>query len=141
MWICAFLWFGFRTQRYLFARCTWRAFLLSTRLLTATDIVYSRNIVFPVSSFIIYIYIYTYHHHTPYYYMMMRPLLFQTSDGSETVLWLFKYVCILMKSNNKTGTPECWKQGEFTTAALRVIYTSTHHSITEIPSRCKYEYI
>lgn len=72
MWICAFLWFGFHAQRYLFARCTWREFLLSTRLLTATDIIV--GILFSPARPVRDTHIYT------IYYYTTCTLIFQTSD-------------------------------------------------------------
>jgi len=120
MWICAFLWFGFHAQRYLFTLCTWRAFLLSTRLLTATNIIV--EVLFSPARPKI--------PHAILHYM--RPYI---SDIRlvKKVLWPpFKYVCMLMKSNKTVGSYiiSIWERGEQDKFAIiqHIIYcTSTNH--------------
>jgi len=120
MWICAFLWFGFHAQRYLFARCTWREFLLSTRLLTATDIIV--GILFSPDRPMIY--------HIHHILLLHAPLYFKHPTGEGITAFRVYIVCILMKSNNKVGAYNIYET--MGTPRTRQIYdcsayTSTHH--------------
>jgi len=122
VYMCVFvIWFSCTTISFRTVHVTW-IFIVHSAFNGHRH--YSRNIVFPGSSYMI--------PHTPYYYNM-HPYI--SNIRLVKVLRLFKYVCILMKSNNKVGTYNIiylyniWDENAENKANLWLLhmYTSTHH--------------